>query len=354
MDSSEILYQELSIDDELFTARVYKRNYRNSIMQYHSKARKSTKTLASSGIDSQISSEPPATLGRCVWAANVDYLSLPGVSAETTIEGPSRDCLTLPRNFSQILNTYLDTEPVSGYPYVPRYVEVCDPKSLSRLLYLMGGRVNEWKHCMLYEACKQKKVDLAGVLLTHGVWKDEYRPTGTAARLNQTTPMHVAAYSASVEIVELLIKETTNIGLVHWEDDNGYQPLHIACRVGPLLLVALLVEAGAKVNCISARAGDQPLHLATGFAAASPAVLSYLLKMGANSKARTGQGDTALHLACMNNSIEKVTLLLALPELLEMRNHKGWTPLHVACTRGVLSVVNELLKWYDFPSEEDD
>ena len=385
VDSSEILYQELSIDDELFTARVYKRNYRNSLMQYHSKARQSKKTLGSSEIDYQTSSELPATLSRCVWAANVDYLSLTSASAGTTIEGPSRDCPNLAGKLPQMLNAYLDSE--SSYPYVPRYVEVCDSESLSRLLSLMEGSLDEWKQCMLYEACKQKKVILAGVLLAHGVWKDEYRPTGTAARLNQTTPMHVAAYSASVEIVELLIKETINLGLVHWEDDNGYQPLHIACRVGPLMLVALLVEAGAKVNCISAHTRDQPLHLATGFAAASPAALSYLLKTGANSKAQTDQGDTALHLACMKNSIEKVTLLLALPELLEMRNHKGWTPLHVACrygslglirqlllagsatssktvqghtplyvacTRGVRSVVTELLRWYHFPGEVDD
>ena len=373
VESTEIVYQELSIDDDLFTARVYKRNYRNNGMQYHSNAQQAKSSLGGNGIDYQISSKLPVTLSRCVWAASVDYLAFARRSAEVTIEGPSIEHLSLTPGFS--LHKDSDCLP---YPYVCKFVEGCDLKKLFRVLSLTTERFKEWKLCILYEACKQNNRDLVKALLDHGVWKDGYRPTGTAAQLCQTTPMHVAVHSAGVEIVELLIEETATMEPLYWEDENGYQPLHIACHQGSLMMVTLLIEAGANVNSSSPRTKDQPIHLATKYAANDPLIVSYLLKHGANPKAQTVQGDTALHLSCMNNSLDKMTALLAQPVLLETENHQGWTPLHVACrygslelirrllsagspnslrttrritplyvacTRGVLSVVEELLRW---------
>ena len=358
-DSSEIIYQELSIDDELFTAQVYKRNYRNNVMQYKSRCRQPAISVEADEIRDQVSSELPSILGRGVWAANVDYLTLTRGSAEVTIEGPPADRLLLAYSSLQRSSNLVSGLP---YPSVCRFVEICDLTTISGVLRSTTERFHEWKQCVLYEACKQRNRDMVKALLDHGVWKDGYCPTGNASRLRETTPMHVAAYSPSVEIVETLIKKAHIVDPIHREDDNGYQPLHIACRKGPVVIVALLIDHGA------------------------------------NPKAQTAQGDTPLHLACMNNNIEKVELFLAPDEvlttnkaarntLLEMKNQMGWTPLHVACrygslrlirklllagspassktfqdltplhvacTRGVLSVVDELLRWHDFPGEEDD
>ena len=381
-DSSELVYQELSIDDELFTAKVYKRNYRNNIMQYKSRAQQPTPKVEADRISDEVSSEIPAVISRCVWIANVNYWT--GALAELTVEGPAVGLFNLADGLS--------LQKSSPYPHVGRCLEICGPETISRVLRSTKGRLNEWKQCVLYEACKQKNRDLVKVLLDHEVWKDGYCPTGNATRLGETTPMHVAVSSAGVEIVEMLIKKAAIMDPMHREDQNGYQPLHLACREGLSVMVALLIEAGADVNCSSPRTREQPLHLATKFAVTNSAIVSYLLDHGANPEIQTVQGDTPLHLACMNNNMDKVELFLvsdkaARNRLLGMKNQMGWTPLHVACrygslrlikkllsarapassktvhgqtplyvacTRGVLSVVDELLRRHDFPGEEDD
>ena len=381
-DSSEVVYQELSIDDELFTAKVYKRNYRNNIMQYRGKARQSEETLGGNGIDYQMSKEPSA-VGRCVWTVNVEYLTLASGLVETTIEGPLTSRWNLAHKISLQKNPGLVS--FSQYPHVCKFVEICDLAMISRVLGSTIERFNEWKQCVLYEACKQKNQNLVKALLDHGVWKDGYRPTGNTARLLKTTPVHVAAYSASVEIVKLLIENTRLMNPLNWEDNNGYRPLHIACQEGPHAIVALLITAGANVNCLSSYTKDQPLHVATRSTANSSITLSYLLKHKANSRAQTAQGHTALHLACMNNKMNKVTVLLAENPPLLVRDEDGWIPLHVACrfggrdlvrqlllagspaqfknrlgqdslhvacTRGDISVVDELLGWYKFENEK--
>ena len=376
-DSSELVYQELTIDDDLFTARVYKRNYRNNIMQYYRKARQLKKTPVGNRNDHQILSELPAILSRCEWTANVNYLTWAGTSVEVIIEGPLIDQLILP-----LISLYQELVPC---PHVSKLVEICEPTTILDVLRSTTEHFNEWKQCILYEACKQKNRNWVKAVLDHGVWKNGYRPTGTAARLHQTTPMHVAARSTSVEIVDLLIKEAAIMDPLHLEDDNGYQPLHIACQAGPLKVVASMIGAGANVNTFSQRARDQPLHVAAKSAASNSAILRCLLHHGANPCAQTDQGDTALHLACMNKNLAKLTVLLDWSPPLSVKDEDGWTPLHVACryggremvrelllagsfayattklgrnplhvacTRGDLSVVEELLDWCEFDKEE--
>lgn len=377
-DSSELVYQELTIDDDLFTARVYKRNYRNNIMQYYRKARQLKTTPGGNGTDHQVLTELPAILSRCQWAANVNYLTWAGGPVEVIIEGPPIDQLIHPPNVS----LYQELVPS---PHVSRFVEICRLTTILDVLRSTTEDFNEWKQCVLYEACKQKKGYLVKALLDHGVWKNGHHPTGTAARLCQTTPLHVAACLADMEMVELLLKEAPEMGPMLREDDNGYQPLHIACREGSLDLVAKLILAGADVNSFSQRTRDQPLHVAAKSAASSSAILHYLLHHGANPHAKTDQGDTALHLVCMNNNLPKLSVLLDWSPPLSVNDEDGWTPLHVACrygsremvrellsagscsypktklgrnplhvacTRGDLFVVEELLDWYEFDKEE--
>ncbi|XP_029429090.1 SMC5-SMC6 complex localization factor protein 1 isoform X2 [Rhinatrema bivittatum] len=57
------------------------------------------------------------------------------------------------------------------------------------------------------------------------------------------------------------------------------------------------------------------------------------------------KGETALHIACMKNKVEKLILLLSLPgTCINLKDYAGWTPLHEACNHGSTECVREILQ----------
>nr|XP_033774534.1 SMC5-SMC6 complex localization factor protein 1 isoform X2 [Geotrypetes seraphini] len=57
------------------------------------------------------------------------------------------------------------------------------------------------------------------------------------------------------------------------------------------------------------------------------------------------KGETALHIACMKNKVEKLVLLLCLPgTCINVKDYAGWTPLHEACNHGSTECVREILQ----------
>lgn len=335
VDSSELVYQELSVDNELFTARVYKRNYRNGTMQYKGKSM----TIPEEGdTDSILASELQESPKRCVWEANVNYLTPTSEPVRVTIAGPFLSS-------QHLTESIIDETSKLKYPSVRKYVGICDVKTIKRVLSSTTMRFTEWKLCLLYEACKQGRLKLTEFILNQGVWKDGYRALGNAASLCQTTPMHVAVYSSELEITRLLLEKASNMHPQHIEDGNGYRALHFACHKGSYQMIKLLIEAGSAVNPYSKVTKDQPLHLATKNATTDISVLKYLLKQMANPRAQTAEGNTPLHFVCMNNRMDMMTELLAKEYVnLEAWNVKGWTPLHVACRYGSVNLIHRLLQ----------
>ncbi|KAM4808259.1 SMC5-SMC6 complex localization factor protein 1 [Rhinophrynus dorsalis] len=57
------------------------------------------------------------------------------------------------------------------------------------------------------------------------------------------------------------------------------------------------------------------------------------------------KGETALHTACRNNKVKKLSLLLSLPGTdINAKDNAGWTPLHEACNHGSTECVREILQ----------
>ncbi|KAM4708442.1 SMC5-SMC6 complex localization factor protein 1 isoform 2-T3 [Discoglossus pictus] len=57
------------------------------------------------------------------------------------------------------------------------------------------------------------------------------------------------------------------------------------------------------------------------------------------------KGETALHIACINNKVKKLILLLSLPGTsINAKDNAGWTPLHEACNHGSTECVREILQ----------
>ena len=54
-------------------------------------------------------------------------------------------------------------------------------------------------------------------------------------------------------------------------------------------------------------------------------------------------GETQLHVACINNDVNKVKELLLDGAEVNLTDYAGWTPLHEACNHGHVACVKEIL-----------
>ena len=80
---------------------------------------------------------------------------------------------------------------------------------------------------------------------------------------NGSTPLHAAAKSGSLEIVEYFImkKEELKIDINAKKTSTGHTPLHFACYKGHLEIVRMLLEHDSNSNDLTA-ANASPLYFA--------------------------------------------------------------------------------------------
>ena len=347
INSTELVYQELSVDDDLFTARVYKRNYRNGTMLFGRNLKLLSAFSDSTGKERDGEKESGRLISpaRCVWAARVDFFSAFTIS-EVTIEGPSTS-LFLPGIKSGNLTSS------SQYPSVRRLVLAYKSEGLlnifkSTTLGSTNGRFPEWQQCLLFEACQQGHKSLVKVLLDKKVYLDGHVLSGNATHLSQTTPIHVAARSSNTDLMKMILRKYRHPDV---EDFQGNRPMHLASQEGSIPMIETLLEAGASVS-VENKMKYTPLHVAAKHVTVDSSVLHYLLSCGVDSNAQTEEGFTALHLASMNERRDKIEDLLAWDRQslaqnqhsLELEDTRGWRPLHWACRYGRLSSMQTLLK----------
>ena len=126
--------------------------------------------------------------------------------------------------------------------------------------------------------------------------------------LNQQTGLHPACCKGHIECVKLLLQNGSEITK---DINTGWTPLHYACKHGHIDCAKALIEGSTNMESL------------------------------VNAKTRTG--ETALHLASVNNQIESVALLLEIDELSILKNDDGETALHYACKAGRSDVVATLI-----------
>lgn len=81
------------------------------------------------------------------------------------------------------------------------------------------------------------------------------------SRIQDTTPLHLAAGSGKVEVAEVLIENGAALNAT--ASIRNYTPLHLAALNGKKEVAELLIDKGADVNAKS-ESGDTPLDLAIG------------------------------------------------------------------------------------------
>jgi ankyrin repeat protein len=130
-----------------------------------------------------------------------------------------------------------------------------------------------------------------------------------------------------------------------------YAPLDVACRIGNIAAIALLLGAGANPNCIPFLRKETPLH--TAAIEGNLEAVELLLAHGANPNARNSVGFTPFHSAVEGGQIATVEMLLQHAANVNTRNINGYTPLHYAASNGTLELVELLLKAGATPTAVD-
>lgn len=122
--------------------------------------------------------------------------------------------------------------------------------------------------------------------------------------------------------------------LLQFTDEDGYTALHRGSYNGHLNVVEYLIGVGANVH---ARTGDgwQPLHCACRW---NKVDVAYLLLQngGVSCNACTNGGQTPLHLAACNDKAKMTLELLLLQDDIDvtLRNSKGETARGLAISYG--------------------
>ncbi|KAG9409713.1 hypothetical protein AC1031_020027 [Aphanomyces cochlioides] len=118
--------------------------------------------------------------------------------------------------------------------------------------------------------------------------------------------------------------------VVDMADEYGTPPLHLASKIGHVILVKELFARGASVD-LADRYGATPLHPHKLLAHGRPIDMPEKV-----------YGDYPLHWAAKYGYLEVINVLI--DHGADVVNKKGLTPLHYATYKGHLEVVHNLLK----------
>uniref|UniRef100_A0AAQ5YD86 Ankyrin 1, erythrocytic a n=1 Tax=Amphiprion ocellaris TaxID=80972 RepID=A0AAQ5YD86_AMPOC len=156
---------------------------------------------------------------------------------------------------------------------------------------------------------------------------------------NGFTPLHIACKKNHMRVMDLLLKHSASLEAVT-EDDQT--PLHCAARMGHKELVKLLLEHKANPNSTTTK-GFTPLHVASKYGKVDVAEL--LLERGANPNAAGKNGLTPLHVAVHHNNLDVVNLLVSKGGSPHSAARNGYTALHIASKQNQVEVANSLLQY---------
>ena len=136
--------------------------------------------------------------------------------------------------------------------------------------------------------------------------------------------LHFAAFSNDVDMVQFLLKYTSNVNKVN---EFGNTPLHIATMSNCLEVAEVLLAAGSDINQVDNN-GFTPLWHATFNG--NIKLVKYLLSAGADIEHANEHGMTPLLSAVSDKNTALVKVLLEAGADIEHANEHGMTPLLTA------------------------
>ena len=142
------------------------------------------------------------------------------------------------------------------------------------------------------------------------------------------TPLHIAADGVNdiPQLCDVLLKYDAKIDAV---DEDGNQPLHLACKQDNKETVKLMLSHGANPNAMN-KHEQTPLHTAVGGKKDCPELCEVLLRHDARINAVDEHGNQSLHLACDAGLTFTVRILLDFNADISAVNNDGQSSLHKA------------------------
>ncbi|XP_063422205.1 histone-lysine N-methyltransferase EHMT2-like isoform X2 [Mytilus trossulus] len=157
---------------------------------------------------------------------------------------------------------------------------------------------------------------------------------------NMSKYLYNAAYEADIEKVMYMLEDGQNPDDVYEEYENQ-TGLHAAAISGSLIILHILVQAGASINVT-----DQFLKTPLMYAAENnhESLVKYLLKIKADVNARADDGMTVIHYAAKAGHNNVIKILLDTGEIdINIQDDGGWTPIIWASEHKLVSTVKFLL-----------
>lgn len=300
---AEMVYRRLSFENELFTAIVYKRNYRTPTIRR-------------------------LLTGKAAGKSDVTTrLPMRGSPVKVPLE---RDEVALSSKQA--------------------FFDACKDGDLDKVENFLRARfnVNErypnpgtaaFSDTAIKKAARNGDVECVKILLRYGADIEVKDSSGWR-------PLHTAAFSGECAMVQFLIK---NGACVTASSHHGEQPILIATEgsrnsADTIEIIQSLIDAGATVHCPD-ELGIQPIYLAS-MSRDHTDVIRFLVSRGADIEAGTSDVDEPwrpLHAACRRNHVGNVRALLALGAKTD-RGNAPQSPLEVAMTHHSASAAEALLE----------
>jgi ankyrin repeat protein len=153
------------------------------------------------------------------------------------------------------------------------------------------------------------------------------------------TALHWATHWNDVKSASLLIAAGANANAA---DDDGVNPISLACLNGSPAMIAMLLKAGANPNAARST-GETPLMTAAH--TRNLDMVKLLLSRDANVNAKENlRGQTALMLSVAENHEDVAQLLIANHADEKACSNNRFTPFLFAVQQGNLSIARMLLK----------
>ena len=389
----DLVYKPLTFENELFTARVYKRNYVSPVSRrlFKERKQKTSDQTRPPIVAQETAEDPDGSISEILTIREPGYtprwynkaqLEFEKRGIELGARGPEKGKQGL-----ELAQQGIDLTK-QGLEWGNQGLEIVQEletgsQGLANLIPTKGEsardedtsrEINTWPNAgpllSFAEACKQGNVKIIQTFLEYGGKVDDPIPFGEDHPSRDWSPIHFAAGGGHIRVVEILLSygadkeilscvsrkrplhlavSAGHLDMVRYLLDNGTdiaapdgegaQAIHLAVKRGSTAILSLLLDCGAAIDS-AMKDGAQPLHVASKIPDRVYAI-KFLCGQGANTEAETHYGGTPLYYACHYNAPDNMKALL---ELGAAHSPQGLSILDVALNRGYLPATRLLLQ----------